>query len=307
MYKRILVPLDGSELAEVVFTYAKELAGRLGLEVVLLHVYNPDEHELAALHRAYVEHKAEIVKRESQEVQGKIGIRSEGKPLEVRGEVAAGYPAEEILRYADENDIDLILMANRGRSGVRRWPIGSVAEKVLRASNVPVWLVRAGFPEEITYDKWPSRTILVPLDGSELAEAVLPHVEALTKQAGAEMISVVLLKVCEYPIVPFSPEYASEYRVQKVAEDEALTVKYLDGVRQRLKNAGVTAQSKILVGKPAERIIEYVKTNPFSLIVMSTHAHSGFSQWVYGSVAAKVLEMAPSPILLVRPRQADLN
>ena len=65
-------------------------------------------------------------------------------------------------------------MATHGRSGIRRWIMGSVADKVLRASKVPVWLVRAGIPEEIVYVKWPKITVLVPLDGSELAESLLP-------------------------------------------------------------------------------------------------------------------------------------
>ena len=208
MYKRMLVPLDGSKLSEVVFPYAKELAGRLGLNVILLHVHDPEEVETVPLHRAYIEHKAEVIRRQSEKVQTKVGIGEAGT-VQVRGELAAGCPADEILRYAEENDVDLILMATHGRSGIRRWVMGSVADKVLRASRVPVWLVRAGIPEGIVYDKWPKRTILVPLDGSELAEEVLPHVEALAKQGGRELLEVVLLRVYEplsalgyYPPVP---------------------------------------------------------------------------------------------------------
>ena len=202
MYKRMLVPLDGSELAEVVFNYAKEFAGRLDLEVVLLYVSTPAEEEFLPMHRAYIEHAADIVRRQSQEVQEKTDIQPGSKAVEARGELVVGHPAEEILRYADENTIDLILMATHGRSGIRRWAMGSVADKVLRASKVPVLLVRAGIPDEIVYDKWPRRTILAPLDGSELAESVLPHVEALAKQRGTELVDVVLLRVCEPPALP---------------------------------------------------------------------------------------------------------
>ena len=195
MYKRMLVPLDGSELAEMVFGYAKELAGRLDLDLNLLHVSGPGEHDLLPKHRAYIERAAEILRRQSAEVQEKTRSKSGGRELEVRGELAEGHTAEEILRYADKNDIDLILMATHGRSGVKRWAMGSVADKVLRASKVPVWLVRAGVPEEIVHDKWPQRTMLVPLDGSKLAESVLPHVEALAKQRGSDLVDVVLLRV----------------------------------------------------------------------------------------------------------------
>jgi len=171
MYKRMLVPLDGSELAELVFGYAKELAGRLDLDLILLHVSGSSEHDLPSIHRAYIERAAEILRRQSAEVQEKTGGKPGGKALEARGELAVGNAAEEILRYTDEKDIDLILIATHGRSGVKRWAMGSVADKVLRVSKVPVWLVRAGIPEEIVHDKWPRRTILVPLDGSKLAES----------------------------------------------------------------------------------------------------------------------------------------
>lgn len=101
MYKRMLVPLDGSELAEVVFAYARELAGRLDLDVILLHVCRPEGREFLPMHRAYIERAAEIVRRQSAEVQQKIGTQPGGKAVEARGSVVVGHPAEEILRYAE--------------------------------------------------------------------------------------------------------------------------------------------------------------------------------------------------------------
>ena len=309
----MLVPLDGSELAEVVFAYAKELAGRLSLDVTLLHVCSPTEQELAPMHRSYTEHMAGIVKLQVEAIQKKVGIQPGGKAVEVRGELAVGYPAEEILSYADENDIDLILMSTHGRSGIRRWAMGSVADKVLRASKVPVWLVRAGIPEEVVYDKWPSRTILVPLDGSELAESVLPHVEAVAKQRGAEIVDVILLRVCEPPIISsdypeaIMPLSWEEHVEQQMALCKRASEKYLARVEKRLKDAGLKVRSEALVGKPplgnpANEIIDYANRNPFNLIVMATHGRSGISRWAYGSVAARVLLGVSSPLFLVRPR-----
>lgn len=314
MYRRMLVPLDGSELSEVVLPYAKGLAGRLDLDVVLLYVQSPGEDETVPLYRAYIEHRAEIVKRQAEGVQQGTGAGPECKAVEVRGELAAGYPAEEILRFADENDISLILMATHGRSGIRRWVMGSVADKVLHASNVPVWLVRAGVTEKIAYDTWSMRTILVPLDGSELAEAVLPHVEALAKQRGTEPVDVVLLRVCEPTALGYYPPSArfettsgavhmtpQEYVRRETAKQKALTEQYLAGAERRLKDAGLSVRSEVRVGDAAEQIVDYANTTPFNLIVMSTHARSGLSRWAYGSVATKVLQRASSPIFLVRP------
>lgn len=303
MYRKVLVPLDGSELAEVVFVYAKELAGRLGLDLVLLHVYSPDEAASVPMRRAYVERAAEIIKRQSEEAREKAGIKPGVKAVNVRGELAPGYPAEEILRYADENGIDLILMATHGRSGVKRWTVGSVADKVLRASKVPVWLIRAEIPQEIVYDKWPTRTILVLLDGSELAETVLPHVEAVAKQRGAELVDVILLSVCEPSLLPsYYPAAMPLNWDDHVARCKRSNGEYLAKIEKRLKEAGLRVRSEVLVGKPAEAIVDYVSKNPVNLIVMSTHGRSGPSRWVLGSVAEKVLLGVSSPILLVRPR-----
>ncbi|MGB2799899.1 MAG: universal stress protein [Dehalococcoidia bacterium] len=307
MYRRMLVPLDGSELAEVVFTYAKDLAARLDLDLTFLHVCSPDEREMLPMHRAYVERVAETVRRQSEEVQEKAGTEPGGKAVAAHGELAVGYPAEEIVRYADENNIDLIMMTTHGRSGIGRWAMGSVADKVLRASKKPVWLVRAGIPEEIVYDKWPRKTILVPLDGSEMAESVLPHVEALAKQRGPEMVDVVLLRVCEYPIVPL--DYAEGVPVgwEKQMEKETarcreIAHQYLAVVERRFKDVGVTVKSEVLEGKPAEEIVDYATKNPFNLIAMATHGRSGIGRWAYGSVAEKLVAGVTCPLFLVRQR-----
>ncbi len=74
----------------------------------------------------------------------------------VKGEVAVGYPADEILRYAGDKEVDLILMTTHGRSGVRRWVLGSVADKVLRSAALPVLLIRAGMPRDAAYETWSS-------------------------------------------------------------------------------------------------------------------------------------------------------
>ena len=262
------------------------------------------------MRRAYIERAAEIVKHQSQEVQQRTGIEPRSKPVEVRGETVTGYPAEEILRYAEENAVDFILMATHGRSGVKRWVMGNVADKILRASKVPVWLVRAGIPDEIVYDKWPRRTVLVPLDGSELAESVLPHVEYLTKQRGSEIVDVVLLRVCEPPPIPtdYSPEFSGvplnwgEYALQEMARSKQAANEYLAGIEKRLKDSNISVRSEVLEGKADDVIVDYVNKNPFNLILMATHGRSGLSRLIYGSVAANLIHGVSSPIYLVKPQ-----
>ena len=310
---RMLIPLDGSELAEVVFTYAKELTGRLDIEVILLLVVSPALREFIPMHHAYIQRAAETIRRQSREIQKKSGMQPGGKAIKVRGELSEGYPAEEILRYADENAVELILIATHGRSGIKHWTMGNVADKVLRASKVPVLLVRAGIPDETPYDQWPSRTILVPLDGSELAESVLPHVETLAKQRGAEPINVTLLRVCEPPVAPsyYTPELSGvplnwgTYMEQEAARCKRVANEYLAGVEKRLKASNIKARSEVLTGKATDAIVDYANKNPFNLIVMTTHGRSGLSRWVYGSVAENVLQGVSSPVFLLKPQQSD--
>ena len=294
MYQKMLVPLDGSRLSEVVFPYAKDLAARLGLNIILLHVYGSKESETLPLHRAYIEYKAQVIKRQLQEWQKKVGGELETRKLQVHGKLATGYPPEEIICYAEENNVDLIIMATHGRSGIRRWVMGSVADKVMCVSSIPVWLIRADKAESVSYDKWPQRTLLVPLDGSVLAEKILPHVEVLAKQPGTPTVDVVLLRVEELPST-------SGHYFRNIPENREEIEQYLAKIEARLKKSGIKVQSEVSSGDPAEQIISYGRENPFSIIVMSTHGHSGMSRWFYGSVATKVLEHAATPIFLVRP------
>jgi nucleotide-binding universal stress UspA family protein len=307
MYKRMLVPLDGSKLAEIALTYAKEVAGRLDVEVILLHVANPSLTDSMPMYRSYVEHAAEIVRGRAVELRQEAGVSSKiGAPL-VRSEVLTGYPADEILRYAFENDVDIILMATHGWSGVKRWILGSVTDKVLRASTIPIWVVRSGVPEESIRGLGPGSRILVPLDGSELAEMVLPHVESLAQQPGTVQVDVVLISVVEPLALPASvalPEASLNWG--RLSEDHLIKAKknaeeYLVKTRDKLAEAGVSVRYELLEGRPADEIIEYAGKSQIDLIVMASHGRSGLSRWAYGSVAEKLLQSGASPILLVRP------
>jgi len=287
MYKKMLVPLDGSKLAEVVFPYAKELAISLNLELILLHVSRHENSKLLPTYRTYVDHLHEVFRNQS---------------AQIKIDMAVGHPAEEIISYAEKNQIDLILLSTHGRSGIRSWPLGGIADKVLRISKIPIWLVRAETTEEPIYDKWPTRTILVPLDGSKLAESALPHVEVLAKQYNREPSDVVLLRVCELPAVtadyPFPDWEEHLKRVTDWLRQESQ--RYLDEIGKRLTSAGLKVRTEILMGKPSEEIIKYATKNHFSLIVMTTHKHSGLGNWAFGYIAEWVLYGVKAPLLLVK-------
>jgi nucleotide-binding universal stress UspA family protein len=309
MYKKMLVPVDGSKLAESAFAYAKEIAGRLDTNVTILHVVDPRESESLPIHQAYVDHSAEILKLGISQVQKKLGKKQKLDSLEVVGEVVTGYPAEEILRYSREKGADLIAMSTHGRSGMRHWVLGSVAEKVFRASFVPVLIVRPDASDKGGFEKWTDTTIIVPLDGSPLAESVLPHVQELAKQVGGDMLNVVLIRVCEAPATPPIPGAEVPFNWQQAMDEnwaacKRVTREYLAGIENHLKQTGLKVRSEPIEqmkATVAEEIVEYANKIPFSLIVMATCGRSGMSRWAYGSVAHKVLTGSSRPIFLVRP------
>ncbi|MBN2098619.1 MAG: universal stress protein [Dehalococcoidia bacterium] len=302
MYKRMLLPLDGSELAEVALSYAKGIASRFGLELLLLHVAGKGEAESLPLHQAYIDQTSERLRREMAEIQGKTG----GKPVAVKGEVVLGYAADEILRYAAEKEVDLTIMATHGRSGVSRWVMGSVADKVLGSSALPVLLVRAGMPQDVAYERWSDPKLLVPLDGSELAELVLPHVEALALAQDGAAAEVILVRVCEPLVLPpvTTPETTVNWGTtadQYLLESKKSAEKYLTRIQRGLSDAGLKVSLEVLDGDPATGVIDYAGQRQVNLIVMATHGRSGLGRWAYGSVAQKVLHGASCPTLMVRP------
>jgi nucleotide-binding universal stress UspA family protein len=309
-YRKMLVVLDGSQLAEVVFPFAKELAGRLNMDAILLHVYAAAGREFAPMYKAYIDRSAEAIAAQARQVQDSVsGPQKSTRPIEVRGELTMGYHADEILRFAEENAIDLILMASHGRSGAKRWSIGSVADKILRASKVPVCLVHSEAEKIMPYDRWPTRTLLVPVSGSDVSAIVLPHAEAIAAQKGVT-VNVVLMQIIEPPVAPsyYSPELTGiplnwgQFVEQEMARSKKAAQEYLAETEKRFKNMGVPVTSMVLTGKPAEEIVAYANKNPYTVIVMATHGRTGLSRLVYGSVAESVLFGVTNPIVLVRPQ-----
>ena len=143
------------------------------------------------------------------------------------------------------------------------------------------------------------KKILVPLDGSELAECVLPHVESIAKGCGVK--NVILVRALEPYISSYAQVYLSdEQRKEADARAEGAARGYLDQAASRVKLDGVEVQKQFITGRPAESIAEYATENEVDLIIISTHGRSGISRWVWGSVADRILRSACVPVLMVR-------
>ena len=289
-YNNVLVPLDCSRLAESVLPYAISLATVFGFNITLYHACSPESCQSFEMHRDYLNRKVEIIKRQLSQFGGKdsnkLGIRAR----EVQSRLGIGYPAEEIIRYSNDNNISLVLISRHGQSGMRQWMVGSTAEKVIYASRVPVWLVQVPFPN-INFDVQCSvGTILVLLDGSEKAESILPYVEALAVQQTGKLPEIILFTV-------FDPKTTSNFPNYNAAQD------YLTGLEKRFDGTGLNVSFVVREGKPELEIIDYAnsKLTQVDLVSMTTHGESTQNDYGLGSVAEKVISKVSIPILVVRP------
>ena len=283
MYERIVVPLDGSELAEGALPYAEGLARRLHGEVILLTACMPGEVIERPL-RAYLEKRVD-------ELQS-LGVKA--SPL-----IVQGHAANEILDFSEKNDIGLIIISTHGRTGISMWPLGSIANKVLQRSQIPVLLIRSTELEAVVSEK-ELRKILVPLDSSQFAENIMPYVEGLVQGMDNEVILLRVIEPMELPHWGASGAW-HDWEKDFMARLEKEAKQYLAEKESALRNKGVKVSSALLVGKPSQVILQYAEDNSVSLIALASHGFSGITMWAYGSVASKIIDSSSKPLLLVRP------
>ena len=302
MYTGILVPLDGSKTAEKVLPFARFLARRLKLPVELLEVIDVAEigRRILPAKAKFVDTALETIERNSAKYLNTIaGTFAEG--VVVNCTVVKGTPAEAIVDKAAAEKASLINMATHGHSGIDRWLLGSVAEKVLRSTINPLLLIRAA-EEAKTEGEATLKSAIVPLDGSELAESVLPTVAELAKPLQLE---VILFRAYTIPysalaVDPESSVLVSDEELISAMRDEV--VAYLDKKAQAIKQLGVDRVSTIAeYGLAADEIIALARKTPDVLIAMCSHGRSGVKRWVLGSVTETVARHSGDPVLVTRP------
>lgn len=288
MYERILVPLDGSGRAEHALPYAEWVAKRLGSSVTLMTACAPGDSMMRAL-TVYLEKQAD-------------DLRQAG--VDVNSTCVIGDIAEEILNQAEKDRIGLIVMTSRGASGTTRWSLGGVALKVVLHCNTPILLVRTAERHAARLEEG-VRSILVPLDGSPVAESILPHIRDLALATGLEVILMQVTVPIGYPAVARDNVEAGghEADVKKLHESRIAATQFYLGEREKeMADKGVKVSTVTLSGKPASDVIlSYISNNPIGLTALATHGFSGISKWAFGSVAIDILEGSARPLLLLRP------
>jgi len=284
MWKKILVPLDGSNLAELALPYAEELAAAFNSEVFLLYVSEPAEDQYRHMHQLYIEDVAGQIKKRIKKVS----------PL-----VLTGKPAEEIIGYAEQNDVGLIIMASHGRSGITPWATGGIAGKVLHAAKIPLLLIKAAKPRQRKPGKRLINRILLPLDGSKAGEAAVHYVGELMSRLEVEVILFGVVPAGQHIRTVGGLDYIL-FPEQHLESVKAEAREYLDKAYRRLKRRKGEVRVELRVGDIAQEIIKFAYGKNVDLIAISSHGHSGIEKWVFGSIANKVVQASNAPVLLVR-------
>jgi len=297
VYTRILIPLDGSTTAEQVIPYARTFARALKLPIELLAVVDIRSLLTSVEKARFFDKLAEQESRKSKEYVERISERFVGS--RVKRSVEQGSAPEVIIGKAAADKSTLIAMTTHGRSGLDRWLLGSVAEKVLRATTNPLLLVKA-VHEGKAEGEATLKSIVVPLDGSELAERVLPDVTYIAKKLRLE---VFLFRAYSNPYGSFTggagPYAVDLDELMASVRDEAR--KYLEEKMAALGKQGVDELSYLLQeGVAADAIVSVGSHTAESLIVMCSHGRSGLERWVLGSVTETVVRHSHSPVLVLR-------
>lgn len=280
MFDLLLIPLDGSEAAEAAVAVAELIPSS---RVRLLTVES-DLSDLTAICvtepncQTYLERVAEPLRRQGREVETIVTF---------------GDPAREIV--ASAATADLVVMGSHGRGAVGRLVLGSIADQVARHAPVPTLIVRGGRQPATAI---PLTRIILPLDGSALAEQALPMAIALADTMG---LPVHLVRVVDFDpmrgMVEAGVVAANAYATAHAA-DISLAETYLAEQVQRLRNKDVVTTSELRTGSPASELLDAIHEG--DLVALTTHERGGIQRWFLGSVAEELVRRAAGPVLLVR-------
>lgn len=303
-FRSILVPLDGSTFAEQAVPLASRIAQRVGgkLRLTLVHGLPSAPIDLAA---AKLFTSIELATRRSERsylraIQARL--RDGGTRL-ASAVTLTGKAGPALAQYVQEMGIDLVVMCTHGRGGVRRAWLGSVADYLIHSLEIPVLLVRPREGESGPARAAASGQILVPLDGSPLAEEALGPAIALARAWDAEIALLQVVRpvlLSADPALPlplpsaFDEDLTTRWRTQ--AQD------YIDDIVEELHEQGIRATGAASLGwYAADSILEAARPERVAAVVIATHGRGGLSRLALGSVADKVVRGADVPVLVYRP------
>ncbi|HET8523067.1 MAG TPA: universal stress protein [Thermomicrobiales bacterium] len=305
-FASILVPVDGSPLAEQALPYAAALASK-NTTIRLLLVLRDPEPVRDLLGR-------ETISREDVLNQWRDAATASLHQLAERTrqyagdlvfdvEVTVGDPAEQILKVAQERGIDLIVMTSHGRGAAGRMVYGSVADRVMRNAPLPVMMIR---PEDAAPERGVAaiRRLVVPLDGSAVAAQALPVAKQLARHlhTPVQLVSVIDVYRDLSPAAAYGMAFSQQIYDEMETYAKQQTQQMLMKAAEHVAAGDVAVSWTVLSGPTAPAIMD--TTRPGDIIVLTSHGRGGLKRWLIGSVAEKLMRESPAPLVLLRAKDA---
>ena len=279
--RTILVPTDRSACAERAYAPAVELAARYGAELRVVHVSEPGFNlvDIAPVTWDDI----------AQDLRLPNGHPPPSGPIHIEEIEASGLPAQTLLDYAREHDVDLVVMGTAGRRGFARLFLGSVAEELVRQADRPVLTVPCT-------DAPQGGPVVLPMDLADGSREALLHGKALAAERGVALHAVHVVQW------PSAPSYLDILKLPPVATVTASAQQSLDALIADTVGPGVVSVARVRVsGSVAHSVADYVRDIGAGLLVLSTHQRTGVDRVVMGSVSEEIVRMVPCPVLTVRP------
>jgi nucleotide-binding universal stress UspA family protein len=301
MFDHILVPLDGSSLAECVLPHAIAFAKAFDAEVTLLQVL--ERPHGSAIARAIDPLEWQIVKAEAGDYLDEVTARLKGLNLKVKSSLMEGQAAENIIEFAHQRNIDLIVLSSHGQSGLSGWNVSSVVQKIVLRSYTSMLIVRAYQPDANDLANRGYRRLLVPLDGSQRAEVVLPAAKVISHYYRSKLLLAHL--ACQpaihsrFPLTPAETELVTPI----MDHNRKWTAKYLEEIRSH-SIPEVDSRIHIIDGGYIE-LHNLVEAEDVNLVLLSAHGQTGNPRWPYGSVALSFIVYGTTPLLIVQDFYRD--
>jgi nucleotide-binding universal stress UspA family protein len=299
MFDPVMVPLDGSLLAECVLQHVVAIARAFDAKVILLRVL--DKKQASEKAQLFDLVNWQINKTGAKLYLEKISTRLQKSGLRIETAVLEGLVAESITEYALKRGVKLIILSSHGRSGLSRWGISSVTQKIIFSAPTSVLIIRAHQPATSELLEQQYTRLMVPLDGSRRAEYVLPMVTLLARFHRSRVYIVHVVKTPEMARqMPLDHEDL-ELSDRIVARNREEAIRYLDQVRLQSPLEGIEVQTRLLTSDNAAAALhELADKENIDMVALSAHGYSGYNQWPYGSMVNNFILYSKVPLLIVQ-------
>lgn len=297
MLEHILLPLDGSSLAERVLPHALALSEAFKSKLTLLRVVHQDNE--AKQHGMVNPMDWQMRKSEAEAYVKSVQKQLQEVDVESEIQIVEGKPAQQIIEFAQDENVDMIILSSHGSSGISAWNINSTVQKVLLRAFMPVMIIRAyteGY-ESLTglkYDR-----IFIPLDGSRRAECVLPLAKSICEKQHSEVFLAHIVEEPKLPRqTPLSEEIESlidELREINITDAE----KYMKKIKDQfpIENVETIIESS---KKPTTALHDIIDREKIDLVMLSAHGYSGENRWPYGKIALNFISYGTTPLIIIQ-------